>query len=691
MDVLMHLAKTRGRVVSTDELLREVWRNRVFDDSVVYKRINQLRKAFGDDPHDPRFIATIPKRGYRLVATVDSDSEIGNPQDIAAPSDAVPPAAQRQGRRRFAVGLGAGVLLVGVAAAALLGGHAVPPREPELRLTPLSLEQKGNHHSKVAWSPDSRAIAFASRPNLNEPYQVYVRRLDSSAATQLTRFAGGATVSAWTSSGRLVFQTRAPTRLWSVSPAGGEPELLLHDPERAIAVAVTSDGSAAAILRRDEDGTFGIWIASLPNGPLRRYEPAPFAARMFANLPTLEFSPDGRTLLLMWAPPGGEQAWLLPYPPDRAHPPRRILQSLPASNNTPTFSWLPDNRRIVVSTAEDGVSPQRLYVADTVSGEFHALPAGTTPQQFPAVSPDGRRVLFTETIFDFDVVSLDLETAAVTPVVATNGVEQMPAWAMRAPVLVYVADRDGQPEIRLREPDGADRPLVTPRNFPPDTTQWFSGPELSPDASRVIYLRVGKDAAVGDLWMSPVSGGAPVRLAQHWGQRPGAWSPDGRWYVYKKTEEDGSITLVKIATAGQTERKVLATNVQDSFSVPVWSPAGDWILHDSNGLKLISPDGGFTRDLEHRNAVCGFADTAERLYCILERGSDGLRPFVAMDLYGRTERAIGLLPAEHAPSAMFRPSLRLTLTPDRRAVTYSIGSIASHFWLLDGLDTIAPP
>jgi adenylate cyclase len=70
MDLLVYLATVPDRVTSTDELLREIWRGRVFDGSVVYKKINQLRRALGDDAHGSRYIETIPKRGYRLVAAV---------------------------------------------------------------------------------------------------------------------------------------------------------------------------------------------------------------------------------------------------------------------------------------------------------------------------------------------------------------------------------------------------------------------------------------------------------------------------------------------------------------------------------------------------------------------------------------------------------------------------------------------
>jgi TolB-like protein len=73
MDLLVYFAAAPDRVMSADELLREVWRGRVFDAGVVYKKINQLRQALGDDPRGGRFIETIPKRGYRLVAPVTTE------------------------------------------------------------------------------------------------------------------------------------------------------------------------------------------------------------------------------------------------------------------------------------------------------------------------------------------------------------------------------------------------------------------------------------------------------------------------------------------------------------------------------------------------------------------------------------------------------------------------------------------
>ncbi len=190
----------------------------------------------------------------------------------------------------------------------------------------------------------------------------------------------------------------------------------------------------------------------------------------------------------------------MPYPADAANPPRRILQALPLGGTT--FSWMPNNRHVVLSTSP-GMSPQQLYMADTVSGAFAVLSTGTTAQRAPAVSPDGTKLVFLEAVADFDIVSISLTTAVVAPLIATQRNENQPAWAARESAMVYVTDRSGLFEIWLHKPGQLDRPLVSSRDFPPDTTDTLMGPVLSPDATRVIYTRVER-AGPGLMWISAV-------------------------------------------------------------------------------------------------------------------------------------------------------------------------------------------
>lgn len=70
MDVLTYLAGTGGEVVSTEALLTECWHGTFYGDNPVHKTIALLRKALGDDAKTPRYIATVRKRGYRVVAQV---------------------------------------------------------------------------------------------------------------------------------------------------------------------------------------------------------------------------------------------------------------------------------------------------------------------------------------------------------------------------------------------------------------------------------------------------------------------------------------------------------------------------------------------------------------------------------------------------------------------------------------------
>jgi len=70
MDVLVHLAEHPDEVVSAEQLLIECWRGTFYGDNPVHKAITELRKQLGDQTQSPSYIATIRKRGYRLLAPV---------------------------------------------------------------------------------------------------------------------------------------------------------------------------------------------------------------------------------------------------------------------------------------------------------------------------------------------------------------------------------------------------------------------------------------------------------------------------------------------------------------------------------------------------------------------------------------------------------------------------------------------
>ena len=90
MQVLVCLADHRGELVPKEQLIRAVWADTFVTDEVLTRCISELRKALNDDPKQPRFIETIPKGGYRLIAPVQrsQDSSSASGQEIRTDSSA---------------------------------------------------------------------------------------------------------------------------------------------------------------------------------------------------------------------------------------------------------------------------------------------------------------------------------------------------------------------------------------------------------------------------------------------------------------------------------------------------------------------------------------------------------------------------------------------------------------------------
>jgi TolB-like protein/DNA-binding winged helix-turn-helix (wHTH) protein/Tfp pilus assembly protein PilF len=117
-ETLLALVEARGRLVSKEELLARVWPDTFVEEGSLTRNVSTLRKVLGEGADTPRFIETIPKRGYRFIA------EVGTPDasDAAtvAPLETGPapllPAPPRGGSRARAWAWAAIVLVVAAGA-----------------------------------------------------------------------------------------------------------------------------------------------------------------------------------------------------------------------------------------------------------------------------------------------------------------------------------------------------------------------------------------------------------------------------------------------------------------------------------------------------------------------------------------------------------------------------------------------
>jgi TolB-like protein len=88
MDILVHLRMRTPHVVGANELIERFWAHTYTGDAAVHHIIAELRKALGDDCKQPRYIETIPKRGYRLIEqgwAMDGDLTLTAASNVAGP------------------------------------------------------------------------------------------------------------------------------------------------------------------------------------------------------------------------------------------------------------------------------------------------------------------------------------------------------------------------------------------------------------------------------------------------------------------------------------------------------------------------------------------------------------------------------------------------------------------------------
>lgn len=122
LGILETLIEHAGHIVSRQQFMERVWSGRIVEDGNLARNVSSLRKLLGDDAQNPRFIETVPRRGYRFVANV-----------VPRSADPIPPIVgqrrRRISRRLFATGSLSALAAAGgvMAVAKIGGGHRAGP------------------------------------------------------------------------------------------------------------------------------------------------------------------------------------------------------------------------------------------------------------------------------------------------------------------------------------------------------------------------------------------------------------------------------------------------------------------------------------------------------------------------------------------------------------------------------------
>ena len=230
LSVLAVLSAHPGQVVTKQALLDQVWRDTHVTDTSLAEAVSLLRQALGDDPQRGDFIQTVPRRGYRFVAPLESPATAN--EVLGEPAGSADEALWTPWLPWVLAVLG-GILLTSVAWS--LRPRATPPRETIARFSvalPAGFHVADDRPA-LAFAPDSSAIAFvASRAG--EPPALFLRSLASADSRPLAG-TEGAEAPFFSPDGRSIGYF-AHGQLWCLDIDGGEP--------RAIAAAASPAGAA---------------------------------------------------------------------------------------------------------------------------------------------------------------------------------------------------------------------------------------------------------------------------------------------------------------------------------------------------------------------------------------------------------------------------------------------------------------
>jgi DNA-binding winged helix-turn-helix (wHTH) protein/Tol biopolymer transport system component len=394
LDTLILLVERHGHIVEKQELLDTIWKDTAVTEDTIVQAVHEIRRVLGDDKVDPRYLQTVPRRGYRFVAEVITTE----------PPEALvdrPPAAVRQPdqtraltatpratSRRVPVWLGAGLAsLAAIAAVWLVFSFRI--RRTEASVTPTTLVQL-TPESVSAGKP---ALSTGGDIVYNSGGALFLRPAGSDAALQITdRILPSGDMPVFTADGsQVVFSLPRNGEdgsrlydLYAVRSVGGQPMLYLPS---ASGAGFSPDGRWVAYTKHLPEGP-ALWISAVDD--LERHD----VVRAGGFVP--RWSPDGRWIAYTTADPNATsgELWMASVTASATGELRIADHTRLTHEAQPMYglTWTRDGRSIIFAGRRPG-GPTHLYRVWT-SGGITALTSGPGDYACPSVSPDGTNVIF---------------------------------------------------------------------------------------------------------------------------------------------------------------------------------------------------------------------------------------------------------------------------------------------------------
>ncbi len=362
-----------GELVSREELRQQVWPEDTFVDfdHALNTAVTKIRIALGDDADNPRFVETLPRRGYRFIGPVDKPSALtGRFKRLPAKA------------RLISVGATLLALVSGIGIWRFSRNRAEAPLA-SLEVVPLTV-LPGKQFAP-AFSPDGNQVAFVNYDGDNSG--IYTVRTGGEKPLRLTGYGDAPT---WSPDGRQIAFLRVShesSSIYVVPALGGTPHQLYTGPiDRTFmgGLSWSPNGKTLAFAQRDPDDVHAwITLLSLADYSTRRLTTPSKQDHDF--IPA--FSPDGTILAFARGSSAGVANDLFVVPATGGEPKRLTF------DNRAIFglSWTPDGRDLVFSSARGGIA---ILWQVSASGGTPRPFANVSGAGSPTISPKGNQLAF---------------------------------------------------------------------------------------------------------------------------------------------------------------------------------------------------------------------------------------------------------------------------------------------------------
>jgi Tol biopolymer transport system component/DNA-binding winged helix-turn-helix (wHTH) protein len=526
--VLEKLLSRPGDVVTREELRSAIWQSETYVDfdHGLNTAINKVREALCDSASNPRFVETVPRKGYRFVAFVDEPASAPAPEaPIAAAPQTPRPGTPFRGWMVGALVAGVLVLAAGLKLAVNRNGDPAA-----YRLMQITRDSGLTHQPSI--SRDGNFIVYASDRATGKDTDIWFQHATGGPPIRLTSSPDREDRPSISGDGRKVVYQRwgEDPGIYVVPTLGGTPRKLVArggDPQ------MSPNGRLVAYSSGTYNRASEIRVISSEGG-----EPRTVATGLeWAIAPA--WTPDGKNLLV-WA--GGwtrPDYWMVPAAGGTAVK-TGMEEQLAASGVramlAAAYTYTAHNPAPVASAGPEGVvvaagvhDMHDLWYSPLSVGKASS-PATRVTQgasaAHPSLAATGRiaysRLAVTSGLW---MMPLESSTGRVTGDMRRlwpdNARAAYPHLSADGRKLVYVSNRRGFPDIWLRDLEtGQDRQLTFSRG------DEFRG-LVSPDGSKVVYAREAYN-----LYTIPVNGGEETLVCEECGVVKN-WSLDGKQVIYQ--------------------------------------------------------------------------------------------------------------------------------------------------------------